>query len=368
MFDLQFRAEFDKPGPPFVVKVAGQDGDIAHDGEQRSLVTVQQIGRGCYELANETASFRAFVRDGDPIEGDVLICFPRRGRISRIFRRASKHNTILFTERCDQLCAMCSQPPKDKEYRPLFPLFEEALTLVDRGIMMGISGGEPTLYKDELLGMIERVSETRPDVSYHVLTNGQHFDVADRARLSALHDKADIVWGVPLYSHVSESHDKIVDKTGAFNKVMENLFLLASTGAQIELRTVIMAPNYLDIPHLANFIGKHLPFIGDWAVMGMEPIGYAKANRKQLFIDHNAFPAPLITAVEISRLRGLPCHLYNIPLCTVPEGLHNHCVDSIADWKKKHLPECDNCRLKGRCPGFFEWYNDLWAWSGVRPQ
>ena len=79
-------------------------------------------------------------------------------------------------------------------------------------------------------------------------------------------------------------------KIGAYDRVLENLFLLAGTGARIERGTVITAKNFLDIPHLAYFIGKHLPFVADWAIMAMEPIGYAKANMEQLFIDHTAHP------------------------------------------------------------------------------
>ena len=101
--------------------------------------------------------------------------------------------------------------------------------------------------------------------------------------------------------------------------------------------------------------------------MGMEPIGYARANWKRLFFDHSVFPRPILNAIEISGLRGVPCHLYNVPRCTIPEGYRSYCVDSISDWKKKFLPECDGCSEKTRCCGFFEWYNTTTAWSNIGP-
>src|SRR4051812_2301972 len=53
----------------------------------------------------------------DALDGDVVLVQPQArpgasGRIERLLRADSKHNTLLVTERCDQLCVMCSQPPK----------------------------------------------------------------------------------------------------------------------------------------------------------------------------------------------------------------------------------------------------------------
>lgn len=368
MIDLKLLAEFSGDDKPYVVKVVDDGTSVtAMEIDERDRAQVSARETAAVSLESAHGKMTLFAKEDDPIDGDVLLCLPTQGVVQRLFRRASRHNTILFTERCDQLCVMCSQPPKNKEYRWLFTHYEKAMGLFDHGAMIGISGGEPTLYKDELLGAMERVSERRPDLSFHILTNGQHFAMEDRERLITLHERAHLVWGIPLYSHVADTHDEIVGKNGAYNKVLENLFLLASAKGQIELRTVITALNFLDVPHLAVFVGKHIPFVIDWAIMGMEPIGYAKANKDRLFIDHTAHPVPLMNAIEISVAQGTPCHLYNIPLCTMPDAYRDNCVDSIADWKKKFLPECDPCRLKGHCPGFFEWYSDAWEWSGVQP-
>jgi His-Xaa-Ser system radical SAM maturase HxsC len=284
-----------------------------------------------------------------------------------LFRRSSRHNTLLLTERCDQLCVMCSQPPKNTNDEWRFTLYEQALLLADENIMVGVSGGEPTLYKDVLLGMIERVSERRPDLRYHILSNGQHFAEGDTERLSRLHKSVSIVWGIPLYSHREATHDEIVGKEGAFRKVMANLFLLGGTNARIELRTVITALNIFDLPELAAFIAKNIPFIGDWAIMGMEPIGYAKPNWQRLFFDHSLFPRPIANALEIGRLTNIHVHLYNVPRCTMPAAYRRYCVDSISDWKKKYLAECDQCVERDICPGFFEWYSPKVAWTGIAP-
>lgn len=368
MIELHLKAEFESKAPPFVarVRVAGP-ADAGKPGDNEALIRERADRPGTYECEAAQCRFSVNVRPGDSIDGDILLCVPSRNVAQRLFRRSSRHNTLLLTERCDQVCVMCSQPPKNTNDEWRFPLYEQALLLADQDIMVGISGGEPTLYKDALLGMIERVAEQRPDLGYHILSNGQHFEESDRERLRALHERVSVVWGIPLYSHREAVHDEIVGKKGAFPHVMRNLFLLGGAKARIELRTVITALNIFDLPGLAAFIAKNIPFIGDWAIMGMEHIGYAKPNWQRLFFDHSLFPQPIVNALEISGLRNIHVHLYNVPRCTMPPGYRGYCVDSISDWKKKYLPECAACVERDICPGFFEWYSSKVAWAGIAP-
>jgi His-Xaa-Ser system radical SAM maturase HxsC len=368
MIELHLKAEFETRPPPFVVKLRVIDsGDVAKPTGSDALAQARSGQPGTYDCESAQCRFVVRARPGESIDGDVLLCVPSRGVAQRLFRRASRHNTLLLTERCDQICVMCSQPPKNTNDEWRFPLYERALLLADKNIMVGVSGGEPTLYKEALLGMIERVSTLRPDLGYHILSNGQHFETADQERLRTLHERVNIVWGIPLYSHREAVHDEIVGKKGAFPRVMRNLFLLGGTKARIELRTVITALNIFDLPELAAFIGKNIPFIGDWAIMGMEPMGYARANWQRLFFDHSLFPQPIVNALEISALKHIHVHLYNLPRCTMPAAYRGYCVDSISDWKKKYLPECAACMERDACPGFFEWYSPKVAWAGISP-
>src|SRR5688572_29941306 len=62
--------------------------------------------------------------DVDPadVDGDVVFVDPHRSAAHRLVRASSAHNTFLVTERCDQLCVMCSQPPK-RGHVDMFPYF-----------------------------------------------------------------------------------------------------------------------------------------------------------------------------------------------------------------------------------------------------
>lgn len=367
MLNLSLKIETERRGAPFILKLEKISGDIDIDQHRFYPDTIDLDEDGNVECMVDGDRLKVRGLKNDEIYGDVILCYPNSNHAQRLIRRNSRHNTILFTERCDQMCAMCSQPPKDRDYSPLFSFYQDAILLADEGVRIGISGGEPTLYLVDLLNIVEAVAANRPDLNLHILTNCQHFRDEHSDQLEALHSKVDILWGVPLYSHDQATHDEIVGKIGAYENLMAGLYRLAATGAAIELRTVLTARNALDFPLLARFIAAHLPFISFWAIMAMEPIGFAKANKDELFFDHSVFSEPLLAAIDNAMIFGVTPKLYNFPLCTIPKGYRDYCNVSISDWKRKYIPACKSCRQNTNCTGFFEWYNDSWKWEGIKP-
>jgi len=299
------------------------------------------------------------------VDGDILIVDPAAGRAERILRRDSRHNTLLVTERCDQLCLMCSQPPK-KRHIDRFALFEEACLLAEPKSLIGVSGGEPTLYKAELLGMMERVLAERPDLEFHVLTNGQFFDDGDVARLR---DRryGHVSWGIPIYAAEAGLHDRIVGKEGAFARLENGMAVLARAGARIELRTVVLSDNVAALPDLARHVAKRLRFVEVWSIMQLENIGFARARWASLFVDHAEDFAPIGQAVNNAMLYGVRTQLFNFPRCTVPAAWRDLARASISDWKRRYADACTPCREREACSGFFEWHPFEQAEAGVTP-
>ncbi|RWQ22732.1 His-Xaa-Ser system radical SAM maturase HxsC [Mesorhizobium sp.] len=309
-------------------------------------------------------SLRVNVGLAEELENDVLLLLPGQKSAHRLIRAGSKHNTFLVTERCDQLCVMCSQPPKTRHV-DLFACFEEAAMLAPRDAYLGISGGEPTLFKDQLFALMERVLTARPDLRFHVLTNGQHFEPSDTEIIRALGNDR-VLWGIPLYSPFPDRHDQIVAKQGAYVRLMRSLAILANAGAAIELRTVVLDTNVEGLPELARSLSIDMPFISIWAIMQLEDIGYGRKNWRQLFCDTSISFGPIAKAVDIAEARGLTALLYNFPLCTVPARYRLFAPATISDWKRKFLDNCKLCSAKSSCGGFFEWYRETEGFRGVR--
>ncbi len=350
MIPLNLRIEFDgDQTTPFVIRLC--ESDLVGDLQEMSVFETP-CGRLIFPNCPATE-----------VLGDVLFVEPLRKNAARWIRKNSQHNTLLVTERCDQLCVMCSQPPK-KTHSDHFKYFYEACILADKGVVIGFSGGEPTFYKEQLFDLLLRLHSERPDLAFHVLTNGQHFTKGD---ISCLKTCDRVLWGIPLYSHKSEIHDSIVKKRGAYERLEASFKHLLLAGASIELRTVILKDNYFGLPKIAQKIHAHLPFISTWALMQLEHIGFAKNRWNDLFVNHADEIEPLTNAVMFAMARGINTQLYNFPLCTLPRQLWPYAPPTISDWKQRYLKACKNCSKNLECSGVFEWNPDERSYGDLTP-
>ena len=364
MIPLRLRAEAPDRTDPFVVRLNGSHGNKDADTAQDLFLTGTESGM--LRFSGPGGELAVFDADMAEIDGDVLLVDPKHSRANRLIRAQSRHNSLLVTERCDQVCVMCSQPPK-RHHVDLFPLLRQAVVLAPDNAVIGITGGEPTLYKDQLLDLVTEALDQRPDLTFHILSNGQHLSEEDIVRLQPLPFEK-VQWGIPIYSHIGARQDEIVGKAGAFDRLQETFALLAASGANIELRTVVMQPNVHDLPDLAAFIHAKIPFASVWAIMQLENIGYARMNWNAIFHDSGVEFGPIGRAVMFATARGHLVQLYNFPLCTVPGPYREFAVQSISDCKMKFLRSCNSCSLRAKCGGFFEWYTEKTGFASIAPQ
>ena len=333
---------------PFVIKVVNNCSSIEKNGIKRALLSENGlIIDGKYvELQLKGQSVEV---------GEILLFYPENKGVLRFFRPNSNSNTILLTEKCDQTCIMCSQPPKNKDYLH-WDLYKTAVEALPDGTVIGITGGEPTLYKRELFDFLRHFSESGQNVFFHILTNGQHFEEKDLDLLESVN--RNVLWAVPLYGAQPDTHDLVVGKSGAFHQLIENFAILLKSNSQVELRTCILKQNYPDLLPLSKFVSQYFHWINNWAIMQLEPIGYAILDWEKKFVDTSVDFEILENAVLSASAAGIRPHLFNFPYCSLPFSLRNYCYPSISDWKKKYLEICTDCEKKTDCSGFFDWYTE----------
>ena len=77
---------------------------------------------------------------------------PDGARSACLWRPTSHQNSVLLTERCDNYCLMCSQPPKERDDDWLLDDARRAdpPAAADDAPSIGFTGGEPTLYGERL--------------------------------------------------------------------------------------------------------------------------------------------------------------------------------------------------------------------------
>lgn len=300
--------------------------------------------------------------------GDVIVASPDSRTVRVLYRRGSNSNLLFMTDRCNSLCLMCSQPPKDIDDAWHIEENLHLLDLLDAGAeQLGISGGEPTLYRAGLLEIIAKAKAVVPEKSIHLLSNGRQF--SDASWIEDLKQIAhpELTWGIPLYADNAADHEQVVQAHGAFSETIQGIYNLARAGQRIEIRVVLSQLTAPRLAELAHFIFRNMPFVEHVALMGIENMGLAKKNFETLWIDPVDYQKELCQAAHFLDNRGMAVSIYNLPLCVLRPSLYPFYRQSISDWKNLFIDDCTGCSAIGNCAGFFKSHSDRWQSRGIHP-
>lgn len=288
-------------------------------------------------------------------QGDIVAISPR-GSVRTLYRRSSGSNTLFATDRCNSLCLMCSQPPRDVDDSSRVAELIPLVNLIDPSTKeLGISGGEPTLLGQGLLDVIAACRDRLPRTSLHLLSNGRRFYYPWYARALGALAHPDLMVGVPVYSDLDNQHDYVVQAKGAFAETIVGLHNLASANVSVEIRIVVHQNTYRRLPQLAEYIYRNLTFAAHVTFMGLEVIGFGKTNIRSLWIDPVDYVDELEAAVLMLATAGMNVSIYNHQLCTLPRSIWPYSRRSISDWKNEYGDECGQCSVRAECGGFFAW-------------
>src|SRR5262249_29626197 len=155
---------------------------------------------------------------------------------------------------------------------------------------------EPGLLGERLATLIERLRAFLPRTAVHVLTNGRAFADESFARRIAATNHPDLMLGIPVYSALPERHDYIVQAHGAYDETLRGILNLKRHRVRVEIRFVIHHETYQDLPEFARFVARNLTFVDHVALMGLELMGFARANLDALWIDPLDYAAQLAEA------------------------------------------------------------------------
>lgn len=331
------------------------DGGNAQDhGFHFVLLCLEKIDKKAVENLNISNVYLAS-KDYDYLsEGDIVRVNGDRQTISTLFRKSAPNNSILLTERCNHLCLMCSQPPKNVDDSWLINDAFELLQLIPVDTKnIGFTGGEPTTYGDRFIQLIESAKRNLPGTALDVLTNGRAFkDEAYAAKLGRI-KHGDLQLGIPLYSDDPVRHDYIVQSKGAFDETIRGILNLKRHGVRVEIRLVIHQQTLPRLIQTCEFITRNLLFVDHVALMGLEITGFTRANMDILWADPYEYKDALSEAIATLRAYGMHCSVYNHQLCLVNPDVEVAYRKSISDWKNEYLSECDECSRKSECGGFF---------------
>ena len=351
---LRLSSDADRPMP-----LRKREGYISRQGEMpEGFAWYLHIGSNSSGSGQDIAPQSAAILLPDEFgylgDGDVVRIAEERGGISVLFQKAARHNSFLLTERCNNYCLMCSQPPRNVDDGWIYDDIMEAIPLVDIGTPeIGFTGGEPTLLQERLEKLVRQCKSYLPHTGLHVLTNGRAFVDEKFARAFADIGHHDLMFGIPVYSDLSEIHDYVVQADGAFDETIRGILNLKRFGVMVEIRVVVHKQTYDRLPDLARFIARNMTFVDQVVFMGLEMTGFTKANLDDLWIDPVDYQPQLVEAVNYLANSRVKVSVYNHQLCITDKRLWQHARRSISDWKNEYMPECEGCSVRHDCAGFF---------------
>jgi His-Xaa-Ser system radical SAM maturase HxsC len=287
-------------------------------------------------------------------DGDVVRFEPSRGGVRTLFRKSTPYNHFLLTERCNNYCLMCSQPPRNVDDGWIVDEILDALPLIDRGaVEIGFTGGEPTLLGARFIELVRAAKSHLPRTALHVLSNGRTFATGTMARDLAAVRHHDLMLGIPVYADLAHVHDHVVQADGAFDETIRGILALKAAGVRVEVRVVLQQQTVARLIPLAQFLARNLLFVDHVALMGLELTGFARANLDRIWMDPADYQSELVEAVGILDRAGLKTSIYNSQICVLDPTVRRFAKRSISDWKQEYMPECGGCSAKSDCGGFF---------------
>jgi His-Xaa-Ser system radical SAM maturase HxsC len=295
-------------------------------------------------------------------EGDIVRVPSSGNFVSSIYRMGSRNNVLFVTNDCNCRCVLCPQKSLEADPPNNLEMILKQIELMDKSVeWLGITGGEPTVLKHDLIQILDKCRTALPDTNVLLLSNGMEFSDAGFCEQIGEAKPTRLTVAVTLYSDFPRDHDWTTGVPGNFFRTSEGIHRINHVGVPVEVRVVVSKRNCDRLPQIARYLYMNFPFAIHIAFMGLEMSGYAAENSDEVWIEPPKFEAALGLAVDYLRRRNRAVSVYNLPLCMVPEEIRSFARQSISDYKNVYHELCEGCVLKSQCAGFFSSSVDLYA-------
>ncbi len=273
-----------------------------------------------------------------------------------LYRDDSEDNAIVVTNQCNSNCIMC--PDADsirntKENPSIKKILEHIRCIPDDTEHITITGGEPGILKENLITILKECKEYLPNTDFLLLSNGRVFSNTEFVDKIKENIPLNTRIAIPVYSDSEKIHDEIIRVKGGFKQTIVGIKKLLERDIDVEIRIVVLKKNYNYLENIAKFIVKEIPKVKMVNIMALEMTGNAYKNREKVWIGFEKVSKNIHQACLILLKAGIITNLYNFPLCNIDQSLFSIAHKSITDYKIKYKEECNKCKVKEKCGGFF---------------
>lgn len=308
-----------------------------------------------YQKGWKTSLLKYSIEFSEIKENDIL-SISEEGYITKIHSADSQEVDIFVTNKCNSNCIMC---PLSETVRrgngsnDLKWILEFIHILPDNVNYVNITGGEPTLVKDDFFEILLVLKRKFQYSGFQLLTNGR--SMADenflKRMLSCLPNG--IRFAIPVHASNPKIHDAITNVEGSFRQTNRGIKNLLKYCQKVEVRIVVSQKNVDILTETAEYIVANYKGLFCVNFIAMEMMGSAAVHKEELWVDYPKVFRKAKGAIDILVKNGIDVQLYNFPLCAVDRGYWHIAAMSITDYKIRYMDECEKCKVKDICGGFF---------------
>lgn len=293
------------------------------------------------------------------------------------------YEILRLGSRCNARCLFCNVPTEQYLSRQMSTREAKAqierLVLLNKGVRLDITGGEPTIRKD-LPGLVRHASRQGIKI-IQVQTNGVL--LSDKRYVENLKAAGLNKVFIGLHSCVPEIHDYLVGLNSAFKKCVKGIKNSLESDIEVILNPVITAKNYKTLPDYINFIKENFSQVKSISLSVVQPRGRAWANRSlvprfaaigpyikealclgkryKITINNPYCGAPLCIGGWFKYLRQ--CVEYCENIVKIKGASWNFCVSQ----DKIKPAYCVECVLNDFCNGVWREYSLIYPLSDLKP-
>lgn len=289
-------------------------------------------------------------------EDDVL-SIDSNGIVYEQYNSQSDDNALVVTLQCNSNCIMCPCSEKSRREAQLSSIWDltELLKYFPTSPhFLTITGGEPTLLKEDFFALMKIFQATYDETNFLLLTNGRAFGDFKFTQQFIECIPDNIKLGIPLYGYDEESHDSITQTPGSFKQTVIGIHNLLHYNVDVEIRIVLTKLNISYIDKVSRYIVKYFHGVKSVNFMGLELLGNAAKNKELVWLPYDEMFKKSQDAIKLLISHGIDVQVYNFPLCSVKKDYWSLCAKSISDYKIRYSEQCNDCEVKAICGGVFE--------------
>lgn len=338
---------------------------LAHDQEKH----IEYMNKGFNHIYRDGEVYKLYTYDGyiilnedaeklfDIYSSDDVLSIDNRGIVYEQYRATSSDNAIVTTLQCNSNCFMCPCSENSRKTSGLSSLYEmkELIRYIPQTApFLTITGGEPTLLKDDFFGLLKLLQYDFDETRFLLLTNGRAFADYNFTKQFVNCIPNNIRVGIPIYGYNEKTHDIITQTEGSFKQAVIGIHNLLHYNIETEIRIVLTQQNIANMEKIARYIIKYFRGIACVNFMGLELMGNAAKNREKVWLPYDEAFQKSKKAIKLLIANGIDTQIYNFPLCSVEPAFWEICAKSISDYKVEFSDECLACDLKQICGGVFD--------------